>query len=85
MVSNASPWKAIAVWRTVEPFIDRTTASKVVLLPVASKPGAPCPQELGEYVSYWEIHEDRRHRHTSLLDLETENAAPNQQEQHGRR
>ena len=71
------PWAGMALWRTVEPFIDANTAKKVVLLPGPSKRGAPCPLELAEYVEYSEIREDRRHRHTALLQADAENRPAN--------
>ena len=74
------PWAGMAVWGAVKPFIDPTTAQKVVMLPGSAKRGAPCPVELGEYVEYAEIRGDRRHRHASLLEAERENANPNRVE-----
>jgi hypothetical protein len=61
------PWTGMALWSAVKPFVDQTTAAKIVMLPGPSRPGAPCPVELGQYVEYEEIREDRRHRHTSLM------------------
>ena len=73
------PWTGMALWGAVKPFIDPTTASKVVMLPGPSRPGAPCPVELAQYVDYEEIREDRRHRHTSLLHA-ADTAAPGSEE-----
>ena len=71
------PWAGMAIWGAIKPFIDPNTAQKVIILPGSSKRGAPCPIELGEYIEYSQIREDRRHRHTSLLDAEKENGNPN--------
>lgn len=79
LVIYPMPSFGMAVWRMCVPFIDSTTAKKVVLLPGSSKRGSPCPTELGQYVAYSELREDRRHRHTALLDAERENAPPNAQ------
>jgi len=70
------PWAGVAVWKACQPFVDTTTAQKVVLIHGPSKRGAPCPPELGEYVDYDQISEDRRHRHVSLLAANAENVAP---------
>lgn len=70
------PFLGRALWRTVEPFIDTNTANKVVLLPGPSKPGAPCPVKLAEYVDYTQIREDCQHRHLALLKLDAENRPP---------
>ena len=42
----------MAIWKAVQPFVDPTTASKVVMVAGPTKRGSPCPPELGEYVDY---------------------------------
>lgn len=68
LVAYPAPWFGLRIFEAIQPFIDPTTAAKVVLLEGPAYADSPCPAELNEYVSLQNIREDRRPQHACLKD-----------------
>ena len=66
LVAYPAPWFGLRIFEAIQPFIDPTTAKKVVLLEGPAYADSPCPDGLNEYVSLQNIREDRRPLHACL-------------------
>ena len=66
LVAYPAPWFGLRIFEAIQPFIDPSTAKKVVLLEGPAYADSPCPDGLNEYVSLQNIREDRRPQHACL-------------------
>lgn len=64
------PAVAQGLWWVCKSFLDEKTRSKFEVISGSSSLGAPCPKELGRYVSFAELPEDAQGMHWSLLEAE---------------